>query len=272
MYKPTEELYGGIFDSAIMRKNMSGSTDRRVKTYELELFHTDTGVSYVDQGRYPTRRGMLLCVKPGQIRHSQFPVRCSFIRLTPTGGENAEVEKLLASLPVCTYGEDPEETEELIGLFAKLNMRLIGSAPEPLDTLRVNAVFLEILYRIARLCHGHPAASSDKPINRVAREAYEYINEHYTADCSLRAIAAAVNVSPNYLHTVFSEQLRMTPFSYVTHKRIEQAKKLILGGEVSMLEIALSTGFCSQSHFNKVFKEQTGLTPMEYRKKLLERY
>ena len=58
----------------------------------------------------------------------------------------------------------------------------------------------------------------------------------------------------------------------MTKKRVEQAKKQIMAGEKTMLEIALECGFCSQSHFNKVFKEQTALTPVEYRKKLLERY
>jgi transcriptional regulator GlxA family with amidase domain len=39
-----------------------------------------------------------------------------------------------------------------------------------------------------------------------------------------------------------------------------------------MSQIALETGFCSQSHFNKVFKEKTGQTPIAYRRALLEQY
>ena len=272
MYIPDKELYCGIFDSNILRKNVLKSNNRQVVCYELELFHTEAGTSYVNGQRYPTRRGMILCAKPGQIRHSDFPVRCSFIRVFPTGERNREIEALIASLPDCTYSENTEETEELMGLFAKLSARLLGSAPDGLHTLRVNAVFLEILYRIARICHGQTAEHAQPALAPCVRQAYEYINEHYAEDCSLRTFADAVNLSPNYLHTVFSEGIGMTPYAYVMRKRIEQAQKLILSGEKSMLEIALETGFCSQSHFNKVFKEQTGLTPIEYRKKFLERY
>jgi AraC-like DNA-binding protein len=64
----------------------------------------------------------------------------------------------------------------------------------------------------------------------------------------------------------------MTPYAAVTAKRVEQAQRLIAAGDKSMLEIALELGFCSQSHFNKVFKKETGMTPALYRRSVLARY
>ena len=109
-------------------------------------------------------------------------------------------------------------------------------------------------------------------MSRVAREAREYINENYTQDCSLSKIAEAVRVSPNYLHTAFSRGFGVTPYEYALRKRLEKAKRLIMAGEKSMLEIALELGFCSQSHFNKLFKEREGVTPAQYRAGILSRY
>jgi len=62
----------------------------------------------------------------------------------------------------------------------------------------------------------------------------------------------------------------MTPFAYVLKKRIAHAQRFIMAGDKSMLEIALETGFCSQSHFNKAFRAATGTTPVQYRKQLLQ--
>ena len=98
----------------------------------------------------------------------------------------------------------------------------------------------------------------------------EYINENYRGDCSLKAIAAAVQISPNHLHVVFKRETGVTPFAYVLKKRIVHAQRLIVTGEMSMLEIALESGFCSQSHFNKAFRAATGVTPVQYRKNLLQ--
>ena len=97
MLKAGDGVYCGVFDSSILRKAQTKSNDRTVQCYELELFHTQAGTSYVEGSKYPTKRGMLLCAKPGQIRYSDFPVRCSYIRIP--AGRDADVEKLLSLLP-----------------------------------------------------------------------------------------------------------------------------------------------------------------------------
>ncbi len=267
-----EDLYAGIFDSGILRKNAARSQDRTVGCYEIELFHADGGCSYVDEQKYPVRRGMILCTKPGQIRHSEFPVRCSFLRIFPQGARRTDVDQILDTLPTCAYVEDEGRIEHLMGLFHKLQASFTGASPTVEAQVKINGLLFEILYHCLRLRSDTPEEPTDQPANRIAKDAYEYINENYTADCSLRRIAEALNVSPNHLHTVFARHMGMTPFACVTQKRIEKAKKLILAGEKTMLEIALEIGFCSQSHFNKVFKEQTGKTPVEYRNTLWEQY
>ena len=272
MYLPREELQCGVFDSGILRGNKTRSAGRKVVNYELELFWSEGGVSHVEDAAYPTKRGMLLCAKPGQVRYSDFPVRCSYIRIQPK--KDNEIDRLLSAAPDCLYIDEENEVEELMGLFAKLCSLLIGASPEceVMGGIRSNATFLEILSRLVRLWQGRTEVGDKTPIHRIAADAYEYLSEHYAEDCSLKTVAAALHVSPNYLHAVFVREVGITPLSYVTDKRVRRAKRLIAAGEKSMLEIAMETGFCSQSHFNKVFREATGYTPAAYRRRLLEQY
>lgn len=272
MLLPRDELQCGVFDSTVLRGSKTVSPGRRVANFELELFHREGGISHVGEGTYPTKRGMLLCAKPGQIRYSEFPVRCSYIRIQPQ--KDREIDALLAAAPDCLYLEEESDVEELMALFTKLCSLLIGGAPERevVNGVYSNAILLEILHRLARLWQGSVNVTDKTPIHRIAADAYEYINEHYAEDCSLKTVAAALHVSPNYLHTVFLREVGVTPFAYVTDKRVRRAKRLIAAGEKPMLEIAMETGFCSQSHFNKVFKEATGYTPAVYRRRLLEQY
>ncbi|MBQ9099214.1 MAG: helix-turn-helix transcriptional regulator [Clostridia bacterium] len=270
MKKEEHGIQCGVFDSNILRRNNAKSQNRVVGCFELELFHSDTGVSYVDEVCHPTRRGMLLCAKPGQIRHSEFPVRCSFIRITP--GIDPRIDEILQGFPTCFYMEDDGEIEELLGSFAKLGSHVLGCSEEDWRRVRISAELYGILYRCMRLWQERRDVKGDAPANRLARDAYEYINEKYGGDCSLKTIAHDLHVSPNYLHTVFRQSVGMTPFELVTARRIDKAKKLIMAGEHTMLEIAQATGFCSQSHFNKVFKSVTGQTPIAYRRSLLEQY
>ncbi|MBE6702801.1 MAG: helix-turn-helix transcriptional regulator [Ruminococcaceae bacterium] len=272
MFLPREELQCGVFDSSVLRGNKVKSAGRRVVNFELELFHREGGVSHVGDGTYPARRGMLLCAKPGQTRYSDFPVRCSYIRIQPR--KDSEIDALLAAAPDCLYIKDEGIVEELMALFTKLCSVLIGAAPERAvpNGIRSNGILLDILYRLQRLWQGSGDVAAKTPIHRIAADAYEYFNEHYAEDCSLKTVAAALHVSPNYLHSVFLREVGVTPFAYVTDKRVRRAKRLIAAGEKSMLEIAMETGFCSQSHFNKVFREATGQTPAAYRRRLLEQY
>ena len=270
MLKPNKSIYCGVYNSFVINGSAAGSRERTVTFYELELFHEKLGTSHVDGKAYRTDRGMLLCAKPGQKRHSEFPVKCSFIRIF-TEELDPSLCKMLEELPTVTYISDVSETDDLLALFTKLGTLFTMEAENCRD-LKINALFYEILERILRVC-GMTSRRTDAVITvRCVREAYEYRNENYARNCSLGCIAEAVSISPNYLHAVFTQTIGMTPLEYVTKKRIERAKQLIMIGESSMLEIALEVGFCSQSHFSKVFRENTGLTPLAYKKKLLQQY
>jgi len=271
MLKPNSDIYCGLFDSSILRQNVIKSQDRYVKSIEIELFHQSSGVSHVNSEIYKVRRGMILVAKPGQIRYSDFPVKCSFIRIDPTSTD-PQIINILKALPTCVYLEDNTEIEKLLGKFAKLGSAFISYQGLESEDLSINAMFFDILYRCKLSADKSLVENESAPANQTVRAVYEYINEHFCADCSLSTLAAAVHVSPNYLHSLFKSVVGMTPFEYAMKKRIDMAERLILAGEKSMLEISMETGFCSQSHFNKTFKSHMGQTPAQYRQSLIDKY
>ena len=258
------------FDSELLRRGQKKSEPRTVSFFELELFHDKGGISHIDNAHYPCRRGMLLCAKPGQKRHSVFPLRCSFIRIA--AGKDLHLDAILQAAPTCIYIEDEGTVLELMGLFSRLASLCIGSDAHAWDTARANAMLLEAVWRCMRLWQRDEPHAAGTTVSHLTREAYEYIYEHYTEACSLKEIAETLHVSPNYLHTVFKHETGKTPLAHVQYLRIEKAKKLILAGELSMLEIAMETGFSSQSHFNKVFKALTAQTPAQWRQGLVKGY
>ena len=258
-----EILRCSIYDSTVARKNMIRTPERTVRYYELEVYHTESGTCFVDGTAYPITRGMLLCARPGQVRYSHLPIRSSYVWVSP----DPDTEAVLNALPVCTHVDDPQAAEQLLTLFDGLRSSLSAQLPEPEGAVSRSRQLLAILEVWLQQCRSR----DHSPVrSRLIREACRYMDSHFCESCRLSEIAAHVHVSANHLHTVFLHSEGKTPYEYVTRKRIEKAQAMILAGDHSLAQIALETGFCSQSHFAAVFKKITGQTPARYRGQLFD--
>lgn len=78
-------------------------------------------------------------------------------------------------------------------------------------------------------------------------------------------IAAMVHVSPGYLGRIFKKEMSLSLSDYIMKKRISVAKQLLLKTGLSITEVSSRVGFSYSSYFTKLFKEQVGMTPQEYR-------
>ena len=97
------------------------------------------------------------------------------------------------------------------------------------------------------------------------KEAISYINDHLDHELSLTEIATVVQISPHYFATQFKQSTGLTPHQYVTQCRIERAKILLTNRELTITEVMRQVGFKSQSHFTRVFRQYTAITPKAYR-------
>lgn len=94
-----------------------------------------------------------------------------------------------------------------------------------------------------------------------------YIESHFNETITLNQLAQEVGLHPNYLSVLFKKELGKNLSAYLTEMRIEVAQSLLSRTEYSYSQIANSLAFCSQSHFTKVFRTHTGITPKQYRMK-----
>jgi len=91
-------------------------------------------------------------------------------------------------------------------------------------------------------------------------------DKHYLdSSLSLQKLASRVAISPNYISQTLNETLKMNFFDFVNKWRIEAAKPKIIANQDTVLTIALDVGFNARSSFYKAFKQETGVTPSEFR-------
>ena len=92
-----------------------------------------------------------------------------------------------------------------------------------------------------------------------------YIDSHFNEKITLKDLADMLSLNPCYLATLFKKEKGETFGTYILHIRIDVAKSLLTRTDYTYSQIAYSLGFCSQSHFIKTFRTETGYTPKEYR-------
>ena len=93
------------------------------------------------------------------------------------------------------------------------------------------------------------------------------IKTSYSEDLTIEKLAKEANLSRSSFIRRFKETCQTSPAAYIMSVRIEAAKALLSDREISVADVAARCGFYDAAHFSKKFKEKTGYTPLDYRKK-----
>lgn len=94
----------------------------------------------------------------------------------------------------------------------------------------------------------------------------DYIEHHLQQPITVVELARELGISASYLSVIFMKETGMAVSAYIRRQRVEAAKALLQYTEYSCLEISEHLCFSSDSHFARVFREHTGMTPAQYRK------
>jgi two-component system, response regulator YesN len=131
--------------------------------------------------------------------------------------------------------------------------------PRSLLQLQTNAKLL-LTSAVAYLNRHHRGRSA------LLIKVQQYIDEHLTHDISREDIAGHVCLNAAYLSRWFKKETGRSLSEYVLEAKIEKAKTLLVNGNLKVSSIAEALGYLHFSHFAKIFRNATGLTPQEFRK------
>ena len=106
-----------------------------------------------------------------------------------------------------------------------------------------------------------PADSSASAVSRVI----DYINTNFEKSITNKQLAEMVGYHEYHLNRLFLQHTGQSLHQYLLTQRLNEAKRLLLGSDLSLSEIAERCGFNSSAHFSSYFKRITGLPPYQYR-------
>ena len=97
-----------------------------------------------------------------------------------------------------------------------------------------------------------------------ARRVLDYIESNLSSELTLSELAGTVELSLHHFARMFKRTIGVTPYRYVLERRVERAKAMLRAAKTSLVDISLSVGFYSQSHFTSAFHRMVGATPTEF--------
>jgi AraC-like DNA-binding protein len=246
----------------------------RFKTYEFTTHaHDSYGFGVILDGAQRFRwrgidhiapAGSLEIMNPGEP-HDGRPEGVSFAyrTLLPSVSLMRQLATELSEGRVCepvfprTVIHDPPLARRIAAMHRILEL--------PAGALAQESEFVDV---ISALLRRH---ADLKPLDRDAkddatliRRVRDYLDAHVTQDVSLAELARIGERSRHTVLRAFRKATGMTPHAYLLNRRVERARRSLASG-ARLAETAIDCGFFDQSHFTRVFKRHTGVTPGQYR-------
>lgn len=108
---------------------------------------------------------------------------------------------------------------------------------------------------------------AENDMSLLVQKALENIREYYDQGITLEEIAEKLHVTEEYLSTQFRKETGRTFTETIRGYRIERIKELLTATNWKLTKIAELAGYTDPKYMSRVFKEETGMLPLEYRKK-----
>lgn len=179
------------------------------------------------------------------------------------------------------------ETVELLNLFASRSKhfqnRITNNDPELNEAIRslereltdqracctVQAKYI-LFSALVHIIRHYDYVNPDKMLNAPSsaigslKRAIRYINDNLERKLTLREIADVACMTPTYFSSLFKRFNGISPWEYITIKRVERTVEMLKTTDLTKLEIAEQCGFSSSSNFYKAFYHITGKTPSDF--------
>lgn len=205
--------------------------------------------------------------RPGYIYNIFFEPRFLWDNVNYFGMDNY-LQIFKSDLPQFQYRLDRANParEQIMDLIRKIHSEFIDEKCcfEHMARIYIEHI-LVIIYRNFGYCKADEGCYVEQRNIKLMSKSIDYIDEHYCENLRLENLASIANMSPTYYGIIFKRLNGITPWEYITAKRIDCAIEKLKNEEcTSMHELAYSCGFNNTANFNRAFKKYTGTVPSKY--------
>jgi AraC-type DNA-binding domain-containing proteins len=235
----------------------------------------DTYTAIINENEYILKPNDILVIPPGEIHQLKAPSKGSRVIIQFDGtmlNDISEFISIFQSFRPCVVvtGETmPEVHKELKELIMEITSEYFSEMPYK------DAAAYSLLIRIFAILGRKYANRNEAVMKGRTRKQHEYfdrffnvcqyINEHCTENIKIDDIAAIAGFSKYHFTRLFKEIMNVSCYDYLTNRRIMYAEQLLIEPDLTIMQVAMKSGFSSLATFNRVFRAKNHCTPSEYK-------
>ncbi|MDY8138361.1 helix-turn-helix domain-containing protein [Aquimarina sp. 2201CG5-10] len=270
-----DNFYSNDFEKHLIRNGDMIYKPHSHDFYLCVLFTSGSGIHEIDFNTYDITPGSVFFLKPGQTH-------CWEFKETPKGYiffHTKDFYELclhsnLSQFPFYFTHENPpylrlnnEQTKNIQLLFNAVNAEYKGNDIYKYQRLNslINLIYID-------LSRHYTNQDSDKIISsktylKTLEKLQTILEEFFKTEKSPKFYADKLNVTTKHLNRITKSTIDKTCSTVIKERVLLEAKRLLVHSNNTLSSIAEILGFEDYSYFSKVFKENTGITPFEFRKR-----
>ena len=235
------------------------------------MFHEHLEIIYVQDGtiqmqidgiRHTVTAGQMSLVFPYVVHsYDRSPDAKAIILMFSPGESGCFARELLNHKPTNPY---LQSGEIYLPFFTKI-ADYINSGKKECE--KVASAYLSTL--VGELLLSVPLKHVPDTDLNIVQKLLTYCSEHYTEQITIKSASSHLHISERYVTKIFSEKLGCSFRDHINTLRITDAQNLLHNPNLKIIEIMLYCGFQNQSSFNRIFLQECGVSPSEYRRQVM---
>jgi len=268
-----------LYHSAVMPEKR-GYRNHHHAEFEIGLIKAGTGIYKVGDKEYPIEKGDIFlfstdehhCITEISGKDEMVIMNIHFApRLVWSQGGifNTELLKIFLerksgfSNRLCAEDEMTKKVKTYM-LAAEKEFTYADAQYELMVKVNLLSILVELTRSLSDKINETEIGAKSASFEKMSG-AMDYIDNNISKDLRLSELASIAGMNKTYFSTLFKKLNGMSPWDYITVRRIDLARRLLSESDRNILDIAMQCGFNNTANFNRAFRNVTGKTPKEMR-------
>lgn len=228
---------------------------------EIELITGGSSMQILNGQVFPLERGRLTLLRRTDYHGLQ---KVDGMTLLYLGLDDSLLsEDILAQIAAAEHISLQLNETEMQKMEGLLRLCILENAEEKPDKRYLKHLLYCIFLRIIRQLHTDEVLPHT--VSAPMHKALIYIRMHFKENPKLEDVAALLHYNKSYFSAAFHKEVGVTYSAYVNQLKVDYAKELLLFTDLRITDICFECGFASQTNFLRLFKQNVGTTPLQFR-------